>query len=220
MHKLDNPVWYSLSEFHQDFMIDYGDVKFYEPDHCPFGGIEGNTGRSKHLADYAARLDNFYILGQRPEVPAGLAITKEVRCRQMVLDKQFEVAQPDEIFPLTTEHADAIYELVNLVQPGYIRRKTASMGSYFGIFKNDELVAVTGERMKMYAYTEVSAVCTLPGHTGKGYASQLMAHTAGKIFSENKTPYLHVAVTNTNAIRLYEKLGFKTRTEISAWNIS
>src|SRR5690349_15087856 len=148
MHKLDNPVWFSLSEFHKAFMIDFGDVKFYESDHCPFGGIEGNTGRSGHLEDYAALLDNFYILGHKPALPPGLVISNEVRCRQMVLDKKFEVEQQEEIIPLGTAYADAIYNLVNLVQPGYIRRKTALMGSYFGILKKGELVAVTGERMK------------------------------------------------------------------------
>ena len=42
--KLDNPVWFSLSETHQSFLVDYGSVKFYHPDYCPFGGFEkGNT---------------------------------------------------------------------------------------------------------------------------------------------------------------------------------
>jgi len=46
----------------------------------------------------------------------------------------------------------------------------------------------------------------------------LIAHTVNKIFDENKTPYLHVAETNTGAINLYNKLGFTTRRKISFWN--
>ena len=38
--KLDNPVWFSLSETHQSFAIDYGSIKFYHSDYCPFGGFE------------------------------------------------------------------------------------------------------------------------------------------------------------------------------------
>ena len=38
--KLDNPVWFSLSETHQSFAVDYGSVKFYHPEYCPFGGFE------------------------------------------------------------------------------------------------------------------------------------------------------------------------------------
>jgi predicted GNAT family acetyltransferase len=92
------------------------------------------------------------------------------------------------------------------------------MGDYFGVFKDNTLVAVTGERMKMNEFTEVSAVVTHPLYTGRGYAKQLVAYTVNKIFDQNKTPYLHVAEKNNGAIRLYEKLGFKTRRKISFWN--
>ena len=110
-----------------------------------------------------------------------------------------------------------MFRLVKLVQPGYFKSKTSHLGSYYGIFKNDELVAVTGERMKMSSFTEVSAVVTHPDHTGKGYAKQLVAHTANKLFSANKIPFLHVAETNVGAIKLYEKLGFRTRRKIKIY---
>ncbi|HMG16295.1 MAG TPA: GNAT family N-acetyltransferase [Saprospiraceae bacterium] len=71
----------------------------------------------------------------------------------------------------------------------------------------------------MNDYTEVSALVTHPDHLGKSYAKQLIAHTTNKIFHENKTPYLHVAEMNTAAIKLYEKLGFWIRREISFWNL-
>jgi predicted GNAT family acetyltransferase len=73
--------------------------------------------------------------------------------------------------------------------------------------------------MKMNDFTEVSAVVTHPFYTGKGFAKQLVAHTANAIFDENKIPYLHVAETNFGAIGLYEKLGFRTRRKISFWNL-
>ena len=120
---------------------------------------------------------------------------------------------------LTEENADELFQLVNLVQPGYFKKKTASLGNYFGIFKKNMLVAVTGERMQMDNYIEVSAVVTHPDHTGKGYAKQLVAHTANNIFAQQKIPYLHVSAANTGAIQLYEKLGFKLRRKISFWNI-
>ncbi len=144
---------------------------------------------------------------------------KELVCLQMIIDNKIDSAAIDEIKKLDGEYSDALYNLVNLVQPGYFKRKTELLGDYYGILKNDQLVAVTGERMKMHDYTEVSAVVTHPDHTGKGYAKQLVAYTVNKIFNENKTPCLHVAEINTGAIKLYEKLGFKTRRKISFWNI-
>jgi predicted GNAT family acetyltransferase len=110
--------------------------------------------------------------------------------------------------------------LVTIVYPEYFKSKTADLGNYYGIFKDDQLVAITGERLQMDAFTEVSAVITHPEHTGKGYAKQLVAFTANAIFEQNKTPFLHVAKTNISAVKLYQKLGFETRREISIWNIS
>ena len=93
------------------------------------------------------------------------------------------------------------------------------MGDYYGIFQNDTLVAVSGERMKTNQFTEVSAVVTHPLHTGKGYAKQLVAFTVNNIFDHGKIPFLHVAENNVGAIQLYQTLGFKTRTKISFWNL-
>ena len=73
--------------------------------------------------------------------------------------------------------------------------------------------------LKMDDFTEVSAVVTHPNYTNKGFAKQLIAYTVNAIFDENKIPYLHVAETNFGAIRLYEKLGFRTRRKISFWDI-
>ena len=109
---------------------------------------------------------------------------------------------------------------MNLVQPGYFKTKTPLLGNYFGIFKDNQLVAITGERMKMNDFTEVSAIVTHPDHTGKGYAKQLITHVVNAVFEENKTPFLHVLESNIGAIKLYEKLGFVTRRKMSLWNIT
>ena len=71
----------------------------------------------------------------------------------------------------------------------------------------------------MNDFTEVSAIVTHPEHTGKGYARQLITYVVNKILDQEKTPYLHVAETNTGAISLYRKLGFETRRKISFWNL-
>ncbi len=138
----------------------------------------------------------------------------------MIIRERIRMEAGENITRLMQEHTDALYRLVNLVQPGYFKRKTALLGNYFGIFKNGELVAVTGERMIMHEFVEVSAVITRPGHTGKGYAKQLVAHTVNNIFGQKKNPYLHVATSNIEAVGLYEKLGFERRRKISFWSIA
>jgi predicted GNAT family acetyltransferase len=217
--KLDNPVWFSVSETHQSFAVDYGSVKFYHPDYCPFGGFEKCNAIAKSIDEYSEMVDSFFIVGEKPELSNLLKVNKELVCLQMIVCNPIDIAINDPIVKLTDEHIDALYELVNLVQPGYFKKKTALLGNYYGIFKNEELVSVTGERMQMNDFIEVSAVVTHPNHTGKGYAKQLVIHTVNEIFKQNKIPYLHVIEVNKGAIQLYEKLGFTIRRKISFWNI-
>lgn len=139
----------------------------------------------------------------------------------MVLENQIDIDIHENITELHTEtQKDDLFKLVNLVQPGYFKNKTADLGNYYGIYKNHQLVAVVGERMKMESHTELSAIVTHHEHTtGRGYAKQLIVHASNRIFNESKIPYLHVADPNFNAIRLYQKLGFLTRRKISFWKL-
>jgi predicted GNAT family acetyltransferase len=70
---------------------------------------------------------------------------------------------------------------------------------------------MAGERLKVPGYTEVSAVCTHPEHTGKGYARVLMQEIMRGIRERGETPFLHVRRDNSRAIALYERIGFRTR---------
>lgn len=219
--KLDNPAWYALSETHADFAIDYDGVKFYNPVYCPFGGFDSSDVPESAIAQYALLTDNFFVVGQKPQFNAKVQLKNELICNQMLLAQPIEIEISNQIVALqTAKQKEELLELVNLVQPGYFKPKTVELGNYFGIYQNDMLVAVTGERMKMDNFIEVSAVVTHPEHTGKGYAKQLVAEVSNHIFKENKIPFLHVTHTNIGAIKLYEKLGFKTRRKISFWNFT
>ena len=217
--KLDNPVWYSLSETHKGISINYHNVKFYDPAYCPFGGFIETNNVASQIDEYSKLTNHFFIVGEKPVFSKKISLKKELVCLQMILEKRIEINIGEKIIELGDTLAEALSSLVNEVQPGYFKKKTNLMGNYFGVIKEGKLVAVTGERMKMNGFTEVSAVVTHPFYTGKGFAKQLVAHTANKIFDENKTPYLHVAETNFDAIRLYENLGFKTRRKMSFWDL-
>jgi ribosomal protein S18 acetylase RimI-like enzyme len=217
--KLDNPVWYSLSETHKQFAVVYKHLKFYTPDLCPFGGVDANGDMVDEIDEYAKLTDNFFIVGKKPSFSNQIVLKNELVCLQMVAENKMHLNMTAAITRLNDQFKDQLLDLVNLVQPGYFRRHTVMMGDYYGIFQNDMLVAVSGERMRMNHFTEVSAVVTHPLHTGKGYAKQLVAFTANKIFDQGRIPFLHVAESNVGAIQLYQTLRFKTRTKISFWNL-
>ncbi|MBC7949172.1 MAG: GNAT family N-acetyltransferase [Chitinophagaceae bacterium] len=217
--KLDNPVWHCLLETNQTIAIVYEGARFYHPDYCPFGAFKTNNAIPKEIDEYASLTENFYIVGEKPRYSDKIILKNELVCLQMIADCQSDIEPKNEILRLNSEYDEELFNLVNLVQPGFFRRKTVLMGEYYGIFVDGELVAVTGERMKMIDHTEVSAVVTHPNFTGRGFAKQLTAHTMNKIMNENKNAYLHVNEKNVAAIKLYESLGFKTRRKMSFWNL-
>jgi ribosomal protein S18 acetylase RimI-like enzyme len=218
--KLDNPVWYSLAESHKKLALVYNNTHFYHPDYCAFGAYNEIPNNGEDLVAYAKLVSSFFIFGEKPSIPQSLKLKDELLCLQMIVRHKIDIPYTDEIVKLKDRHREALLGLVKIVYPEYFKSKTADLGNYYGIFKDNKLVTITGERMKMEGFTEVSAVITHPEHTGKGYAKQLVAHTANAILEQNKTPFLHVAKTNISAVNLYQKLGFETRREISIWNIS
>ncbi|WP_310379524.1 GNAT family N-acetyltransferase [Flavobacterium sp.] len=217
--KLDNPVWFSLSETHKNFAIDSETIKFYHPDYCPFGGFVNSENTANPISEYARETESFYIIGQKLILPNHLKLNDELICHQMIIYEKIVTVINDEIVKLDEKHLDDLLALVKIVYPEYFKKKTYTLGNYYGIYKDNQLVAVTGERMQMNDFTEVSAVITHPNHTGKGYAKQLVSHTVNAILNQGKTPFLHVSESNIGAIKLYEKLGFQTRKKISVWNI-
>jgi predicted GNAT family acetyltransferase len=99
-------------------------------------------------------------------------------------------------------------ELVRLTRPGPFGKKTIDFGYYHGIFDDNRLVAMTGQRLHVEKHTELSAVCTHPDYLGKGYATALMQHQMQIILRNGQKPFLHVRDDNDRAIAVYERLGF------------
>lgn len=217
MEKLDNLVWHCLSETHQEFALNYGDLKCYHPDFCPFGSFIGDGDLTPQLAEHLKISGPFFILGNKPRFSDQVRLKDEFLCVQMVIENPIDRPIEEEIIPINGKHEDELFDFMQRFYPSFFKRKTSLLGDYFGIFKANELVAVTGERMQMDGYAEVSAVVTHSSHLGKGYAKQLVTHAVNHIFEKNKIPFLHATADHLKTIELYERLGFKLRRNISLW---
>jgi predicted GNAT family acetyltransferase len=101
--------------------------------------------------------------------------------------------------------------LTELTRPGPFLKRTIEMGAYLGIRRDGRLVAMAGERLHVPGWTEISGVCTDPGSRGQGLGTRLLLAVAAGIRERGETPFLHVLASNTNAVRLYEALGFRLR---------
>jgi predicted GNAT family acetyltransferase len=74
---------------------------------------------------------------------------------------------------------------------------------------------MAGERMHPGNWTEISAVCTAPEHQGRGLAASIVGSLVNDIRAGGRRPFLNVTVENVRARRLYEKLGFKARMQMT-----
>ncbi|MFY7840311.1 MAG: GNAT family N-acetyltransferase [Lacibacter sp.] len=208
---LQNPVFNALSlgDKQLSFGTDY--VKYFDAEVSPYAGFpEDHTNGFAEL--YAMLPVGRRILFAKPtpiNIPQGWQLQHEIKGLQFVYEGR-NVIDGDfsNIVPLTTAHVDEMIELVRLTKPGPFDKRTIEFGSYHGIFVNDQLAAMTGQRLHVANYTEVSAVCTHPDHLGKGYASALMRHQMQIILNIGQIPFLHVREDNERAIAVYERLGF------------
>jgi predicted GNAT family acetyltransferase len=120
----------------------------------------------------------------------------------------------DEAIVLGPADVPEMLALVERTRPGPFEARTVELGTYLGIRREGELVAMAGERMRPPGWTEVSAVCTDPRFQGQGLGGRLVRAVAVGIRARGEVPCLHAAATNTGAIKLYESLGFVTRRTI------
>jgi GNAT superfamily N-acetyltransferase len=220
--KLKNPVWYSLNETHKKFLIEFDGVQFYKPEICSFGAFFDETKTAKALNEYSKIADKFFLVSenQAPVIDTDHAVLeKKIDGCQMVLENLIAIEITEHIVLLSEKYIDEIYDLIWLVMPGYYQKRGFEMGKYYGIFKDNKLVSITGQRMQTDNFIEVSGVVTHPDYTKKGYAKQLVAYTTKEILKEKKLPILHTNKGNP-AISLYEKLGYKLTRDMNWWLFS
>jgi predicted GNAT family acetyltransferase len=102
----------------------------------------------------------------------------------------------------------AMNELAAIAFPDFFRGRSAELGTFIGIYEQDRLVSMAGERMGLDGMREISGVCTHPDYTGRGYAAGLTRAMIRRHRAQGLQSFLHVSTHNTGARRLYEMLGF------------
>jgi predicted GNAT family acetyltransferase len=217
MHALDNVIWQALGTRHASFAHGNGLARKFVPEVSSLAALlEQTPAGYEALASLMAEGDVAALAFEAPgESPGGWAVVRAAPMLQMVHQGDPVSSATSSDLPLIVElgSADApeMLALAKLTQPGPFTIRTHELGVYLGIHYDGALVAMAGERLKIPGFTEVSAVCTHPDHTGRGYARILMAEVIGRIRSRGETPFLHVLEDNVRAVELYKRLGFAER---------
>jgi ribosomal protein S18 acetylase RimI-like enzyme len=210
-HFLNNPVYHALRSGDADLGYGNDRAKYFDQQVSPFAGFaddhEKGFDELYNLLPSGRKI--LYATRKIIAKPGGWELRHEIKGLQFLFNEKTTTVQSHQLMPLGNEHVDEMIALARLTKPGPFDKRTIDFGHYYGIFDNAQLVAMAGQRLHVYNYTEVSAVCTHPDHLGKGYAAALIRQQSDIICSSGQIPFLHVRNDNERAILLYERLGFR-----------
>lgn len=219
-HILDNMIWNAITTGNRDIAVVGSGVGYYLQDIAPFAGTKDlNDSGLQRLHEFMpaekkiaiSSLEKMNYDDRKWQVNQSMDVTQMLYLHPV---RAFCTESSGLITPLTDIHIPQMLNLTSITKPGPFLEHTILFGNYFGIFKDEKLIAMTGQRMHTVPYMEVSAVCTHPDHQGKGYAKTLMLHVMKIILDNSFVPFLHVLTSNITAIRLYESIGFQKRKQL------
>jgi ribosomal protein S18 acetylase RimI-like enzyme len=221
---LDNPIWWALAGPQSGLGTSTSRAVRFDPAVSPFGAfsVDPDPAHWEDLAQLTGPGGTVALIGAgedhlRP--PSDWTVEWEGSGVQMLGDEvaghSLPRVAPDTsaATPVNLGHLDVpdMLALVAEARPGPFLVRTVEFGGYLGIRHNGRLIAMAGERLRPPGYTEVSAVATHPGHRRKGLAEQLIRAVVSAAAARGDIPFLHAAASNTNAIHLYESMGFTLR---------
>src|ERR1700730_5878188 len=205
-HPLDNPIWTSLTTSQVHFAEVSELARRFVPDVGPLAGFEQPTREA--YASLAKLVRVGYIPRLFLEAPAnqadiesaGFKVAEQDSLLQMIYSDCELPARRIDFVKLTTADSPHMLALAAMMKPGPFGTRTHELGSYIGVRREGQLAAMAGERMRVPGYTEVSAVCTHPNHSGHGYAAVLMRQVMLGIRNRGEVPFLHLRQDNVRAI--------------------
>ena len=217
-HVLDHPVWASLRGPHSTFSQAGHTAARYPVAVSPLAALDpaGHRVSWDDLATLLGPEEIAVLVGQVDRPPENWTSARVVPCVQMV---EVSVDRSPSGLPeadvLGPHDVPKMLDLVRQTRPGPFATRTIELGTYLGLRRGGELVAMAGQRLHPPGWTEISAVCTHPDYRGQGFASGLVRRLCGEIRRRGETPFLHAAASNLAAIEIYEALGFVVRREIT-----
>lgn len=217
--QLDNPAWLALSGEQREFGLVGERAARYQVDVSPIAAVADQSAEAlQELAGFVEPGQAVAVVdpGEPPEDLWRLATVVPLTqwyCPDPVQE------QPTDLDWVELGDAEApdMYRLVKETDPGPFERRTHLLGDYVGVIRDGNLVAMAGERICLPGFREVSAVCTDPAFTGRGYAQALVREVAVRQQRLGCVPFLHVRIgspAERQASQVYEKVGFVRRKEL------
>lgn len=212
---LDNPYWAALTGPHAPLARVNGQAARYPADVAVFAAFAADADDRAwdDLAGLVEPGETIGMIGRSLTPPAGWDV--RVIPGVQLVDTSLVAAPLAGAVTLSPGDVAEMLALIERTDPGPFARRTIELGRYLGIRTDGKLIAMAGERARVPGWVEISAVCTDQDHRGRGLGTALVRAVAAGIRERGQTPFLHAAVSNERAIRLYLSLGFTKRRDTS-----
>jgi len=218
LHPLDNAVWHSLTGPRAAHAEVKGRAGRFEPDVSVFCAVddEASPAAFDDLRDVVGPGGTAVLFRPSVSLPAGWVASEDAIGGVQLVATDVVAIDDGRFVDLGPDDALEMTELVRTTKPGPWGPRTHELGGYIGLREDGRLVAMAGERLRVDGFTEISAVCTAPSHQRRGLGAALVLALVARIRDRGEEAFLHAAVTNVGAIRLYRALGFTHRTDVDA----
>ncbi|MBI1334013.1 MAG: GNAT family N-acetyltransferase [Armatimonadetes bacterium] len=211
----EDVIWRTMTGVQSHFAIGSGGVRRYADGFSPilvFADVANPDFDS--LMSCCQPGDRFYCERWSGSPPEGWSIEAESTMFKMIYEGPTpEPVDDDDMVELGPQHAQQALDLALLTNPGPFGLRTLELGSYYGYFDDDRLIAMAGERFDAPPLREVSGVCTHPNYVGRGYAKRLMHRVMREEMERGQIPFLHVLSHNEVAHGMYLRMGFRDSLE-------
>lgn len=216
-HVLDRPVWSALTSRHAAVAAGDGPARRYAPGLTAFvSARDDDPGSLRAMADLVGAGESLFLLqADAIRLPPGIKATLTAKGVQMLAARSVEAPADGRVVELGEADAPDMLGLAELTRPGPFSLRALELGRFWGIRLDGRLAAMAGERMKQKGFTEISGVCVHPDFRGQGLARLLSQLVANEVQQRGETPYLHAFASNEAAIKLYESIGFRLRSEMN-----
>ena len=216
-HPLDNMVWNALAGPQSHLGVSNGRARRFDPEIAIFAAVEHPLESLDGLAEIIPPGGRVGLVTTGPlTLPPELEAVATGEVVQLTADRFGPIPTGDLVYrDLTVADVPAILELVALTKPGPFAQRTIEMGHYIGVFDGDRLIAMTGERLRLDGFGEVSAVCTHPDYQGRGIAKALVSVIGSEVVARGEVPFLQAYTGNAAAIATYTRLGFAPRRNLT-----
>src|ERR1700761_3444052 len=160
-HIMDNQAFNALATGNKHLAGGNDRVKFFDKSVSPFAGMDDYSDENFEALHSMLPHDGpiLVVTPKQLTIPACFNVLDVIHGMQMVYEGgPVMYMENAEMVDLADDDIPQMLALTKLTNPGPFAERTIDFGHYEGIFEDDQLVAMAGQRMLAFNYAEVSAV--------------------------------------------------------------